>query len=158
MSSAPPPINTTPSESSETSSHKRGSYPPSPARQPSNGSDNFIRSPLSGPELRTFALEQVGDPLPKKPMLRTPNWSMMPFQRWFAILLVSSHIILVIILQVVLALSNRHHGFASGLTRSGNLVRIHWTTTAVVVVLSLPIPAVWSWLDCAIKSVQVSPT
>lgn len=38
--------------------------------------------------------------------------------------------------------------------RSGNFNAVHWAYTFVVVAFSLPITAVWGYLDFAIKSVQ----
>ena len=62
--------------------------------------------------------------------------------------------LLCILMEILLAISNKNDGFSNSIVTSDTLVA-HYFYTIMAVVFSLPVVAAWTWYDYYVKAAQV---
>lgn len=117
--------------------------PKSEDSQPHSQSQ-FLLSPVPslnlGPKIR-YGSESRHSFTVSEAVGKQHRWNPLCFRDAYSLGLVGSMIALAVLMEVLLAISTKQHGFENELVQSGNLKGIHFVYTAVVVALSLPVSA-----------------
>lgn len=137
---------------------KRQSPPDTISLQPLHSGSPKVESPAYFPQDNVKPFENGREPTFSRnsnDSSEKSSYRPLPFRTWFGFALVTSMVLLCVLMEVLLAISNNNDGFTNALLTTDTLAA-HYFYTIMAVVFSLPVVACWTWFDYYVKAAQVS--